>query len=111
MKIVVYTQYSENYGDEANPFWKYKGGSEYIVARMTANAVGLLSQFGGMKAHVDELIAKFKIEYSNPKSSETVIGWSVEEDDFLTQDERDQLEYDGKITSPVKDFTKETVNV
>jgi hypothetical protein len=32
MKVVINTQYKENYGSEAEPYWKFKGGTTYIVA-------------------------------------------------------------------------------
>lgn len=29
--FVVCTQYKENYGDSTKPYWKFKGGSDYVV--------------------------------------------------------------------------------
>ena len=31
MNILITTQYMENYGDEQTPYWKFKGGSEYVL--------------------------------------------------------------------------------
>jgi hypothetical protein len=33
-----------------------------------------------------------------------VIGWEIVEDDYLTEFERDQLEFEGKIVYPVKEL-------
>ena len=35
MKIAIYTQYRENYGDADKPYWKMKGGEVYIVPDLT----------------------------------------------------------------------------
>ena len=32
MKVVINTQYKENYGTVSEPYWKFKGGSTYIIA-------------------------------------------------------------------------------
>jgi hypothetical protein len=44
------------------------------------------------------------IEADHPYYSEHVISWSVVEDDYLTQDERNQLEFDGRIAYPAKEL-------
>ena len=31
MKILITTQYQENYGTDADPYWKMKGGSDYFI--------------------------------------------------------------------------------
>lgn len=91
MMLVLTTQYMENYGDAENPYWKYKGGNDYKVLNVNARGDAL------------ELLvvkAKAKIEYSNPMTREYLIGWIVMPDDALTPSERDQLEFDAKITWP-----------
>jgi hypothetical protein len=92
MTIHIDTQYTENYGDEATPYWKFKGGSTIVV---TFDAATLTPEQA-----VDAV--RGQIEYANPMSTETVIGFRVMPDDALTQDESDQLEYDGRVYAPAK---------
>lgn len=73
MKVVIYTQYRENYGGAAEPHWKNKGGSTYVVEGLTvAQAQRAVSS--GIPT------LKSLIEYSNAGSSEHVIGVEVEDD-------------------------------
>lgn len=98
MKLMITTQVQENYGahdwdgtGECPQYWKFKGGSDYSynlgpVMRNTealAELVHVLSQ---------------QVEVDNEGFREYVIGWTVESDDYLTDFEQSQLEYDGKIT-------------
>ena len=61
MKVLITTQYSENYGTESDPYWKFKGGSDYFIQNVNPLNVapGLL---------VDKV--RSQIEYSNPMSQE-----------------------------------------
>ena len=89
-KLLISTQIRENYGSIEAPHWKSKGGSDYFIR------------------HVDEsdtieiLLYRVRdqIETDNPWYSEQIICANVVDDDYLTQDERLQLEFDGKITYP-----------
>ena len=36
---------------------------------------------------------------------ETIVDWELVDNEFLTQFERDQLEFDGKIEFPAKEIT------
>jgi hypothetical protein len=98
MKLMITTQVQENYGAHdwdgtgtCPQYWKFKGGSDYFyklgsVMRNTeslAELVHVLSQ---------------QVETDNEGFREYVIGWTVESDDYLTDFEQSQLEYDGKIT-------------
>lgn len=104
-KLIVSTQFMENYGSAENPRWKFKGGSEYVVARFSSwNEIANLGQDGLAKL-ARQKISEFDIEYANSGSSEYVVDWSVEEDDWLSWSEQNQLEFDGKITFPMKDYT------
>ena len=93
MKVLITTQYRENYGSENEPYWKFKGGSEYFILSVDPLKVapGLL---------VEQV--RSKIEYSNPMSEEYILDWELVSDDYMTDFERDQLEYDGSITFPTK---------
>jgi hypothetical protein len=74
MKLVIQTQYCENYGDEAQPHWKFKGGSTYIVANITT------AQATRIAAEGIPTLTQL-IEYSNPMTREYVLGFNVVEDD------------------------------
>lgn len=94
MMLVIRTQYMENYGDANKPYWKFKGGSEHKVL--------------GVPSGVDlqEIVEMAGVEYSDDYSQEYVIGYSLEQDDYLSEFEQDQLKYDGKImfAEPTLDY-------
>lgn len=75
MKLVIQTQYCENYGDEDQPHWKFKGGSTYIVQDITPAQAKRIENQG-----IPTLTQL--IEYSNPATREYILGYSVREDDF-----------------------------
>ena len=93
MKILIATQYCENYGSHDEPYWKFKGGSEYFIEGVDPLKVapGLL---------VDKV--RGKIEYSNPMSEEYILDWELVADDYMTEFERDQLEFEGQVRFPAK---------
>lgn len=93
MMIVISTQYLENYGDAENPYWKYKGGSEYKIPN-----------FVGRDDEAESIVQRVRstIEYAHEYAEEYVIGWSIVPDDYMTQFERDQILFEGKVTHPAK---------
>ena len=70
MKLVIYTQYTENYGEADAPYWKNKGGSTYVVENLTQPQVTKIKEQG-----LPTLTAL--IEYANSFSTESIIGNSV----------------------------------
>lgn len=74
MKLVIGTQYTENYGSESEPRWKFKGGSTYVVEGITP-AQRLRIESEGINT------LRSLIEYSNPMSREYVLDYSVVADD------------------------------
>ena len=70
MKLVIYTQYTENYGDADAPYWKNKGGSTYVVENLTQPQVTKIKEHG-----LPTLTAL--IEYTNKFSTEYIIGHHV----------------------------------
>lgn len=80
MKLVIWTQYSENYGDADKPFWKFKGGDTYIVANLTPAQSERVLRDG-----IPTLRAL--IEYSNPMSQQHIVDFNVVDDDFVAHDE------------------------
>jgi hypothetical protein len=93
-KLLIVTQVLENYGSEDNPWWKAKGGSEYVIKNFTA--------FNAVYATVQSL--RHEIEIDNPLYSEYIISWEVVADDYLTDFERSQLVYEGRIDFPAQEL-------
>jgi hypothetical protein len=93
MKILITTQYRENYGTPEEPYWKFKGGEDYFILGVdplkTAPGV-LVEQVRG------------QIEYSGDMSEEYILDWRLVSDDYVTDFERSQLELDGRIHCPAK---------
>ncbi len=100
MKILITTQYRENYGTAEEPYWKFKGGEDYFILGVdpvkTAPGV-LVEQVRG------------QIEYSGDMSEEYILDWELVADDYVTDFERGQLELDGIIQHPAKILELETV--
>ena len=73
MKLVIYTQYSENYGDEQYPRFKFKGGETLVVEDLTPAQVKRIESDG-----IPTLTSL--IEYSNSASREYILDYKVVED-------------------------------
>jgi len=99
MKLLIQTQVYENYawredgtiGTGAEAYWKAKGGNDYVI-----------EQFRGGEAAATEMVmaVREQIEQATDYFIETVLDWKLVADDYLTQFEQDQLEYEGRITYP-----------
>ena len=100
MKILITTQYRENYGTVEEPYWKFKGGEDYFIEGVAPlkTAPGLL---------VEQV--RGEIEYANPMSEEYILDWELVADDYMTEFERSQLEYDGEIRYPARVLDLEAV--
>lgn len=92
-KLLITTQVYENYGahdwdgkGECPQYWKAKGGCDYVVKNVDVN-------------RVDEIMMSVwnQVESANEHYRETIIGSSVVDDDYLTEFEKSQLEYEGEI--------------
>jgi len=94
-KLLIQTQIQENYGTADKPYWKMKGGNDYVVKNFTV--------FGAVGSFIT--VIGERIESDNEFYKENIIDWEIVEDDYLTQFERDQLEYEGKITFPAIELT------
>ena len=99
-KLLITTQVYENYGahdwdgaGECPQYWKAKGGSDYVVKNVNVNSV------------TETVMAlRGQIEQDNNGFRETIIGWEVVANGYLTEFERDQLEYEGKIRFPAREL-------
>lgn len=94
-KLMIFTQVHENYGDASKPYWKAKGGNDYVVKKFQGNSVT------AAKVVMD---LRDQIEHDSEFFREHIIAWEIVDDSFLTQFEKDQLEYEGKITYPAKEL-------
>ena len=93
MKILITTQYRENYGTESDPYWKFKGGSDYFILAVdpSRTAPGLL---------VEQV--RDQIEHAGAMTEEYSLDWQLVEDSALSPFEQDQLELDGEIRYPAQ---------
>ncbi len=99
MKLLITTQNLENYGahdwdgvGECPQYWKAKGGSDYVVKNFTNfnNTTEVVMALRGQIEEDSEYFRSF------------IIDWEVVADDFLTEFEQDQLNYEGKIRFAAK---------
>jgi hypothetical protein len=109
MQLLITTQVQENYGahdwdgEGACPqYWKFKGGNDYKynLGPVARNAEALA-----------ELVAYFRtrIEEDNDYYRNHIIGWEVVADDYLTDFEQSQLDYEGRIAYPATRLELEEV--
>lgn len=100
MMLVIATQDYENYaahqGFTGEYYWKAKGGSEYKIINVPADA----------NPDVVVQMARSTIEQDNEYFQTTIIGYGLESDDYLSWFKKSQLEYDGMIQckEPTIDF-------
>lgn len=104
MKAIFTTQVFENYawredgsiGTGADAYFKAKGGDEYVVKNVDkSQMLRILKE------------VKAQVEVSNDYFKETVVDFVLVEDDYLTEYERSQLEYDGCIVYSPKELEME----
>ena len=97
-KLLITTQIFENYawdedgnlGTGVNAYWKAKGGNDYVVKNFR--------DFDRVTEIVMSL--RDRIEVANDAWMEHIVDWTIVADDYLTEFEKSQLEYEGKITYP-----------
>ena len=101
-KLLITTQVYENYGahdwdgkGECPSYWKAKGGNDYVVKKFRG---------GDEAATVAVMGLRSQIEQNNEYYQETIIGWKIVGDKYLTEFEQSQLEYEGKITYGAKEL-------
>ena len=102
-KLLITTQVFENYawredgtlGTGAEAYWKAKGGNDYVVKNFK----------GGDEAATMAVMAlSEQIEQSTDAYTEHVIDFAIVADDYLTEFERSQLEFDGNIMFPATEL-------
>jgi hypothetical protein len=99
MKLLITTQVYENYGahdwdgvGECPQYWKAKGGSDYVVKRFKGDPTTAVMALRG------------QIEQSNDGFRESIINFEVVANDYLTEFEQSQLEYEGSIRYPAREL-------
>ncbi len=100
MKLLITTQVYENYGDADKPYWKAKGGCDYVVKNFKGNRRPSVAD----SATEAVMALRSQIEQDNEYYRETIIDFRIVADDYLTEFEKSQLEYEGKILFPAKEL-------
>jgi hypothetical protein len=101
-KLLIQTQVYENYaydengvlGTGDNAYWKPKGGGDYVIKNFR--------DFGRVTETV--MAVRSQIEQDNDAFREHIINFEVVADDYLTEFERSQLEYEGSIRYPANEI-------
>jgi len=103
MKLVIITQVRENYGahdwngDGPVPqYWKDKGGSEYILDDLE-HYLSPNDEFFDKKVRMIVESMLPNIESISDYMTETIINFAIEDDDYMSQFEQSQLQYEGFI--------------
>jgi hypothetical protein len=94
MKLYIWTQCRENYGTAEQPYWKFKGGIDYFVP------MGKRVSDSDVTATV--MAVRGDIECTHPMYEEYILGWEVVADDYMTDFEKSQLDFEGQIRYPTK---------
>lgn len=102
--IVIDTQVWENYAAHNDDYvsgvtpdyWKAKGGHSYKIAVEWDKDYEWADVYAGRI--IDEVMPT--IGEDNDYFREEVVGWSIEEDGWLSWYEKSQLEYEGEIRNP-----------
>jgi hypothetical protein len=106
MKLLIITQDYENYawvdgelqtGKDA--YWKAKGGRDIFVP-LVDSTVDVASVVEAVRD---------RIECNNDGYMSHIIGYELVADDYMTDFEKSQLEYEGKITYPSEVIELEAV--
>ena len=106
-KLLITTQVYENYGahdwdgkGECPQYWKAKGGNDYVVKNFKANRRRSIAD----SATETVMALRSQVEQDNQYYREHIIDFRVVADDYLTEFERSQLEYEGRITYPATEL-------
>ena len=101
-KLLILTQVYENYGAHdwdgkgtCPEYWKAKGGNDYVVKNFQGNE---------QDATVTVMALREKIEEDSQYYREHIVDFNIVADDYLTEFEKSQLEYEGKIVYPATEI-------
>ncbi len=101
MKVYVITQDYENYawhedgslGTGFDAYWRPKGSSDYFITIPANTSTEQMGEVG--KALVET--HRPTIECDNDCFRSTIISWEIVGDNYLTDYEKSQLQYEGRI--------------
>ena len=106
MKLHIFTQIEENYGahdwdgeGQCPQYWKFKGGNDYFI---------MLDGFRADHEFADKNLrmivdgVRAQIECDNVGFREYILDYNIVDDDFMTDFEKSQLEYEGEIRYPAR---------
>lgn len=106
MKLHIVTQYMENYGShdwdgegECPQRWKFKGGEDYFVP---LDGFRPNHEFAEKKLAMIVDSVRDQIEWENFGSRQYVVSYTIVDDNYMTDYERSQLEYEGRVIFPAK---------
>jgi hypothetical protein len=98
-KLLISTQYQENYGahdwdgeGQCPEYWKFKGGSDYVVKKFKGDATTAV------------MALRSQIECDNEMFREHIVDFRIVPDNYLTEFEQSQLDYEGRITYGPKEL-------
>lgn len=94
-KIVITTQFLENYGDAERPYWKCKGGSDYVVLSNEPQPQDDFSEAlltDAACAAIEELLP------NNDMCHEYVLGTNLASITKPSNSEESQMEFDGAVS-------------
>ena len=101
-KILITTQTQENYGahdwdgtGECPQYWKFKGGMDYVVKKLKGSHTDATAVVMALRS---------QIECDNQGFRENIIDFRIVKDNYLTEFEQSQLEYEGKVTYGPKEL-------
>ena len=94
-KLLITTQVYENYGSADEPYWKPKGGSDYVIKKFRGGDEAATQAVMGLRS---------QIEQDNEFYREYILGWEIVSDKHLTEFEQSQLDYEGTIRFPSKEL-------
>ena len=101
-KLLITTQVYENYGahdwdglGECPQYWKAKGGMDYVVKKFKGGSTDATMAIMGLRA---------QIESDNNAFRENIIDFRIVKDNYLTEFEQSQLDYEGEIRFPAKEL-------
>ena len=98
LKLVATTLVWTNAGTEDMPLWRASGGKEYVIARF--NYEPTLSEIGTVMESKRHLI-----ENHYPTLHETLSGWQLYMDGFMTHNEYMQHHLTQSVDFPATDLT------
>ena len=96
MKLYIWTQCRENYGTAEQPYWKFKGGMDYFVPMGKSVSDSKVTEM--------VMVVRGDIESNHPMYEEYILGGDVVADDYMTDFEKSQFEYEGQIRFKAKEL-------